>query len=208
MIKKKLIRLDVLLGALLLSSCTSIDYVPDTGWSDNETDPRFYEDWFGHQLAAASEPVLASEEDLAPFSNRFRLLILPNNSPASIYRIDATGSGGMSLTYTQLDGSGGYEPGDIAEQWTRELSSNEAQDFVDALDAARLGTLKREADLYVVKDDAGAEYVSICMHPPVFVFEHLSQTERSYVTRDICELRREPDLEKLQILVSSFSNGG
>lgn len=208
MIKKKLVHLGVLIGALFISSCTTLDYVPDTGWSDNESDKGFYEDWFGEQLAAASEPVLENEQNLAPFSHRFRLLILPNNSPASIYRIDTAVSGAMSLTYTKLDGAGGYEPGDIAEQWTRELSANEAQAFNGARDEASLAKRKRQSDLYAANDIAGANPIVLCMHPPVFVFESLSPGGRSFVMRDICELGREPELEKLQTLVSSFSKQG
>ncbi|CAN0457345.1 unnamed protein product, partial [Ectocarpus fasciculatus] len=119
---------------LLLSSCASLDYVPDSGWSDFDDAPDFYEDWFGDQLRASKEPPLTKQDDLEDFSSRFRLLVLPTFEPAFVYRIDETLTGKFVLNYTKLDGAGGYEPGDVAVSWNRDLSELESEKVMAAVD--------------------------------------------------------------------------
>lgn len=189
---------------VVLSSCGTLNYVPDEGWPD-QSDSKFYEDWFGKQLAAASEPVLANKQDLGPYANRFRLMVLPSFSHTSVYRIDETDTGAMRLTYTLLDGAGGYEPGRIAVKVQRYLTPGETGAFLAVLNEARLPSAQPEADLRVKVDENGDEFITICGDGTQIVVERLSPLQRSFITRHECELERFPEINDLYTFVSALN---
>ena len=186
-------------------ACSSPDYVPDTGWSDSESEADFYEDWFGKQLAAAKEPSLSGRDDLGPFVSRFRLLVLPSFAPASIYRIDETSSGQLKLSYTKLNGAGGYEPGWVTERWQRGLSPGETITFRKAIELAKLPEAHREGGPNVTLDDNSKEVMILCFDGTRFVFELLSAEQRHFVTRHDCELDRDGELGELIEFVSGLA---
>ncbi|MEP5293673.1 MAG: hypothetical protein ABJQ55_07505 [Hyphomicrobiales bacterium] len=189
-----------------LSGCASVDYVPETGWGDNGWRADFYEEWFGGQLAAAGEPSLAKPADLGDSSSRFRLLILPTFSPASVYRIDQAGSGEMTLTYTLLNGAGGYDPGRIEVRTHRELTADEKRNFSNALDDAKLSSPQPVARLSATVDEDGNEIITICADGTRIVVESLSRNQRTFITRHECELERYPELGNLYTTVASLSS--
>jgi len=186
-----------------LSGCASVHYVPETGWGDNDWRADLYEEWFGSQLAAAREPSLSKAADLGNKSSRFRLLILPSFSPASVYRIDEVRSGEMILTYTLLNGAGGYEPGQIEVRTRRELTANEKRQFSDALDGAKLPSVQPDAPLTTVDED-GNEIIRVCADGTRIVVERLSRNQRAFFTRHECELERYPELANLYATVAKL----
>jgi hypothetical protein len=164
-------------------------YVPSTGWRDNKWAARFYERWYGGQLRAMNEDPLRAPTSRKDLRRTFRLLVLPNSTPASMYRIEFGAEGGATLRWVRLDGRGGYAPGRIAEEVSRPLTPNELDPFIAAFQEADLGSRKRELPPEPVRRGAdGSEIITICHHPTTYVFEHISRQGRVFITRDYCDI--------------------
>ena len=103
----------------------------------------------------------------------------------------------MTLTYTLLDGAGGYEPGQIAARTQRELTAVEVLAFIDALKVAQLPSAQPDA-----VDEDGNELITVCADGTQIVLELLTPTRRVFVTRHECELARFPELGELYTTVS------
>jgi hypothetical protein len=159
------------------------DYVPDTGWNDAEWAPSFYEGWYGDQLLAMGEPPLATDSDLAGFSERLRLLVLPTFQPGYAYRIDVRPDGSAVLRWARLNGLGGYAPGGLARQGSRLLRPKESRRLKAALEGAALSSLPRDLPIRETKPD-GTESLRLCIDGTAFVFEHLDAAGRAFVKRD------------------------
>ena len=202
------LRLSVLslVFCVTLSACASIDYVPETGWGDKDWSADFYEEWFGNQLAAAREPSLLEPTALGSAKSRFRLLVLPSFSPATVYRIDEASSGNLHLIYKVLDGAGGYDPGQIALTSERELTATEALAFTEALNAAQLPSAQRDAGLDATVDEDGNEILTVCADGTQIVLERLTASQSIFITRHECELERYPELGNLYATVSELSS--
>ncbi|MEM1197050.1 MAG: hypothetical protein AAGH57_13165 [Pseudomonadota bacterium] len=129
---------------------------------------------------------------------------MPTFSPASVYRIDEMASGQWRLSYTLLDGAGGYEPGTIAEVVQRDLSPRETSAFIKARDQARLSALPQDLDLFATTNAEGEEVVIICADGTRIVVEYLSPSQRFFITRHECELERNLELTALYNTVAGF----
>ncbi len=184
-----------LAGLALLQAMSAADYVPDTGWRDNEWAHAFYERWFGNQLKAMREPPLSSEADLAGYRERFRLLVLPTFQPAYAYRIDVRQDGTAVLRWARLNGAGGYAPGRLARQGSRPLRAEELQAWREALAAATLGSLTQDERGPVEREDGS---IVICPDATTSIFEYLDRSGRTYVAR-YCEI--EAPLLRLESVV-------
>ena len=160
-------------------------YVPTTGWQDNAREPAFFERWYGKQLRAMNERPLSTAANLEGWRERFRLLVLPNYEPALVYRIDIAADGSAVLRWAKLDGAGGYDPGQIAEEHKRVLPPHEIQLFKAALKDAALMSRPRQAK---TADTDGKGSVTICIHATVYVFEYLDEDDRQFVQRDSCDM--------------------
>ncbi len=177
----------------------SADYVPDTGWRDNEWGQTFYERWFGNQLRAMREPALASVTDLGGFRDRFRLLVLPTFEPAYAYRVDVREDGAASLRWVRLNGRGGYAPGALARQGTRQLRRDEVSQFGLALRSAEMGSLQRQEHEGISDNPDGSQSLTMCLDGTTYVFEHLSSQGRLFIVRS-CGIDEEP-LDRLAEVV-------
>lgn len=167
------------------------DYVPDTGWNDEEWARSFYERWFGRQLTAMGEPPLATSADLAGMRRRFRLLVLPTFKPAFAYRVDEHADGTATLRATRLDGRGGYSPGQISSQIQRQLGRKELKAFETAAKAADLGAQPRQEPTSTRKTNPdGSEEIRFCVDGTTYVFEQLDETGRQYLMR-MCDIDEE-----------------
>ncbi|NNC73723.1 MAG: hypothetical protein HKN78_12725 [Sphingomonadaceae bacterium] len=166
-----------------MGSCATTDYVPDTGWRDNDWTSVFYENWFGRQLRAMGEPPIVDDSDLAGHQSRFRLLILPSFRPASAYRVDQNIDGTGSLRAVVLDGAGGYEPGNIAQSVSRTLDPEELDQLESVISEASLDFLPREGEPEGVREIDGETVIRICMDGTTYVFEYLANGRRHYLER-------------------------
>lgn len=188
----------------MLAGCASANFVPDDGWPDNEWSAKFYEDWFGKQLAAAGELPMVDQADLSGDVSRFRLLILPSFSPASIYRIDERQSGKFILSLTVLDGAGGYDPGEVATKTKRILTDNEAASLAKLIEGAELHAVQMDVSEETTADDDGNEIITVCADGTRIVVERLTGTGRQFVTRHECELESDPRLSELYRFVADL----
>lgn len=193
-----------MIGALIFSLVVSTaepprtDYVPDTGWVNDQLATTFKERWFGRQLTAMGEPPLGSSRDLDGFRERFRFLVLPTFKPGYAYRVDVSRGGAMFLRWAVLSGRGGYAPGILAARGSRKLTRPEAEEFKSALAAASLPRLPRE-EAVVSTDSSGAQVIRVGADCTMFVFEHLTSRGREYLSRE-CGID-EPGLRGLAAFV-------
>ncbi|QUL38765.1 hypothetical protein [Erythrobacter sp. JK5] len=182
--------------AAFLSACAGTDFAPDAGWDDDPEENAwyrdFYEDWFGKQLAAANEKPLVDQADLYSFNSRFRLLVLPSFSPAIVLRSDQGKDGSATITYTRLNGAGGYDPGGIAVTWARELKAPELESLNSRISAANIYDAAQYHN--PVADDG---VITICADGTRYVFEYLSASGRAFATRHECDIDEYPELNDL-----------
>ncbi|HEX5183031.1 MAG TPA: hypothetical protein VFW19_07750 [Allosphingosinicella sp.] len=162
---------------------TAPRYVPPTGWRNNGWAVPFHEEWFGGQLRAMHEPPLATAADLGSWSRRFRLLVLPSFRPGLAFRIDEDGKGGARMREVLLDGRGGYEPGAIAKESERSLTSEEVAWIDRAIEAAGLRRLPMQPPQPQVKNGT----IMVCADGTMFVFELLDGRGRSFQERGCIE---------------------
>ena len=142
------------------------------------------ESWFGNQLRAMEEPVLARTAAASGLRRRFRMLVLPAFHPAYAVRAEeGTASGRIHIV--RLDGNGGFEPGRIAERETYRV--NRAQMHLIDREIANSGVLDLTPVSHPPPD---AEEILVCMDGVQFVFEIVDPASTRVVTRHDCELTR------------------
>jgi hypothetical protein len=184
--------------AHLGQSAPPADFVPDSGWP-HPNSAEHYESWFGGQLRAMQEPPLATPDQLGGFRERFRLLVLPTFHPAHSYRLDVGRNGSITVRWVRLDGRGGYAPGKVARQGSRQLRPGEVRRFRSALAASKLGSVPRE----IANIGRFGEPLSLCVDGTQFVLEHLTANGRDYVVRE-CGIDEVP-IRKLARIVFGFT---
>lgn len=173
-------------------------YVPEDGWTNWAGQPGnekhwFYERWFGGQLSAMGEQPLIDDGDLGDFVYRFRYLVLPSFEPAYAVRIDEDRVGGLHMTWTLLDGAGGYAPGRVQETGYRQLTQSEAQQLIRLLERTDLANLQMEEGPPEPRSDGR---IVVCADGTTYVFEELAQGRRNFVERRFCG-RSDPELVAL-----------
>lgn len=114
-------------------------------------------EWYSRQLSAAQEPSLyhASSRPQTE-GTTIRFTWLRSFQPAVFVRVEGLGTATPYVVAKQLTGAGGYNPGTIARQIDRRLTTEEAITFAAALN--RTGVLRlppKECDLGV----DGAEWL-------------------------------------------------
>ncbi len=136
------------LAALLASltavtaSAQTVDYFPDGIFG-----PRthaFVEGWYSRHLTAMGEPSLHAMRGRGRRAVRF--LLLPTWGRPVAIRVEH-GAGGVTLTRSQLGGSGGYDPGQLAAQTTRTLRPEDWRAIEAALRDARFFDQPVRSDL-------------------------------------------------------------
>ena len=177
-------------------------YTPDGIWRDDWAE-GFHERWYGNQLRAMDEPVLAEPDDLGRFRSRFRLLVLPSSYPGWMIRIDERSTGEAIVTFVELDGAGGYAPGTVARRHRSAIDRDDVEVLQSELRRMRFSELPMEqppaAPAEQCEDEAGC-MITVCAHATNFVFERLDRGGRHFVERSGCEM--ETDLRKVVALLS------
>lgn len=108
-------------------------YFPLHAFSKDARNDRFVSEWYSKQLSAMGEPTLQCVSHYPIY--RF-LWLRTFHRPIAV-RVEER-AGGLHLFAVELDGSGGYEPGNESRHVGRMLSAQEAKLFTDAIAAARV----------------------------------------------------------------------
>nr|WP_298929030.1 hypothetical protein [uncultured Erythrobacter sp.] len=178
---------DILMKSQLF---TRANFVPDTGWSDdgdNDSEGAgswsvFYEGWYGDHLSAMGEPSFESVDSLDLFTSRFRFAAYPNSLPAYAVRIDEWEPGDFVVTWTMLDGSGGYEPGGVKATGARRLTEVESDKFKAFMKVANLDAKPMQEPRKTSDDGSNM----ICLHATNWSIEHLTLDGRTFLSRSFC----------------------
>lgn len=126
----------------MTASAQTVDYFPDGIFG-----PRthaFVEGWYSRHLAAMGEPSLYAMRGRDRRVVRF--LLLPTWGRPVAIRVERDARG-VTLTRTQLSGSGGYDPGQVAAQTTRTLRPEDWRAIEAALRDARFFDQPVRSDL-------------------------------------------------------------
>lgn len=143
----------------------------------------FYERWFGGQLRAMREPILAGPGTLGRFHRRFRLLVLPTFDHGYAIRVDED-EDGADLHFVRLSGRGGYAPGHVATRGQRRLDRETAARVDRAVDQSGVANLPwlapppQPATL-----PSGEQEIQVCGDGTDFVFETVDAGGSHFVTR-------------------------
>lgn len=167
---------------------------PLGAWSAEQRD-AFFEDWFGGQLDAMQELPLEEylrRDDLATV---VRLLVLPSFSPATAVRLHVSGKGGMTFEVKQLDGAGGYAPGNLALARDGEVADDDAQFVLDRLrDLDPIGG-KTPSETETTMVVNGRTEVIMCRDGTMFVLEVATPGQFAAIKRHECQLTADDPLE-------------
>lgn len=177
-----------MLAALALAGCAT-DYVPDDGWDRTGTawepgeQARFYERWYGNQLAAMDEPSFRHPDSLGGFARRYRLTVLPTFTQGFAARVDEATDGSAMLQWVILDGAGGYDPGDIAGRGSSALTPEQVVRLDSVLDAAMLASVPMDDRRGGIREEDGETVMTICLDGTTWLFELAGPDGAVFVTR-------------------------
>lgn len=118
-------------------------YFPPKALSHDEWSDEFKSDWYSRHLRAMNEEVLYSSDDRWLESYRF-LWLRTFHHPVAV-RLWKRG-GERFIVVKELNGAGGYEPGEIIVNHTRKLTAAEWDEFARHLDDTCYWQLPTEDD--------------------------------------------------------------
>ena len=98
----------------------------------------FVKDWYSTHLMAADERPLTELAAAAPQQLHIRLIWLRAFDAPIIVRIHESQNGRARIEGIRLSGAGGYEPGEIAERVSRDLSTPEYQSIRTLMTSGKL----------------------------------------------------------------------
>lgn len=108
-------------------------YFSSAAFNKNPRSDRFVSEWYSKHLSAMREPSLQCVSRYPVY--RF-LWLRTFHHPISV-RVEKRNDG-MHLFAVELDGAGGYEPGNESKRVGRMLSAREARAFAKTISAARV----------------------------------------------------------------------
>lgn len=177
-------------------SAAESGYFPEDTWVDRRSgvpDAKtwtFYERWYGGQLSAMEEKPLWRGEVSPDAEVAVRLLFLPTFHPASSLLLIAPEAGKLSYTFKQLDGAGGYDPGQLIL---------EDRGLVPSGSALEIAALIEQIDAFSFNTSTNVINPSrICFDGTQVVFEFRRGTQYKAISRHECEL---PDQDPIRLLV-------
>jgi len=115
-----------LLAVSVLSVLGGEPFFPKGSVSD------FEQGWYAKHLSAMKEPVLPAE-DINPGKFALRVLYLPTWGRPVAFRYEAR-DGHFLRRFIMLSGDGGYDPGKIKSESTKEIGEDQIQAIFAALD--------------------------------------------------------------------------
>ncbi len=129
----------------------------------------------------------------------FRLLFLPNSDHPSSLRLAFGDPAGTQFIFTQLDGAGGYEPGEVETAMQVQVDPAKAKTVASLISRIKpfsFGTPTQVLD---------PEFV--CLHGTQIVFEFRSANAYKAISRDECELDKKDLFHALILAVDEISEG-
>lgn len=136
------------------------DYFASGAFSKKPRNDRFVSEWYSKHLSAMREPSLQCVSRCPVY--RF-LWLRTFHRPIAV-RVEKRDDG-MHLFAVELDGAGGYEPGNESRRVGRILSAREARAFAKAIAAARVfdapdkpGMLGLDGARWIVEARDGERY--------------------------------------------------
>jgi len=108
-------------------------YFPTSGPCQNEWQGEFRDNWYSKHLRAMNEAPLHAPDDSGLESYRF-LWLRSFHHPVAV-RIWNSGSK-QFISVKETNGAGGYDPGRIIVNETKELTAHEWSEFIRLLDAS------------------------------------------------------------------------
>ena len=107
-------------------------YFPKGVFSGGKADDDFTDRWYAQQLRALKEPSLSDASVSSESVYRFTWLRSFHHPIAVRITVHADGTG--TLTTKMADGAGGYKPGNLITNATRNLGTREVQHVLDIVD--------------------------------------------------------------------------
>lgn len=167
------------------------------GWWKPERRKAHYERWFGNQLAAMNEEPLWLDTGSSVMDTTVRLLFLPTFSPGSMVKVTNTEDGKVRYQFKQLDGAGGYEPGQLRITTDGMVNKEHAAEI-----AALVGSIDSWGS-----DRPSEELDIICLDGTQIVLEYLSEGRHSVATRHECEMPPGDVFRRLTLLLNDLTGG-
>lgn len=195
----------ILLSIIAGSSMAETGFFPENTWVDRRTGVpddeswAFFESWYGDQLAAMNEGPLWRNDLPVGSGLRARLLFLPTFLPASSVMVSSNDDGEMSFTFKQLDGAGGYDPGELSFEFSgpvTQAATKEADSLIGQIDPWAASTVTQ-----VLNPER------ICLDGTQVVFEFRRGSDYKVISRHECELRNQDPIRLLVLAFDKISKG-
>ena len=143
---------------------STTEYFPDLVFSDRPDLHQLIVNWYSKHLRAMDEPSLYGRSRDSG-AHHYRFLWLPTWGRPVAARLELSDDGTGILKSTILDGSGGYEPGNIKHESTTTINAENVASYLEALDSinywsmptndARIGT---DGEQYILEAIKNGQY--------------------------------------------------
>lgn len=188
------------IAALALTAaagCIYTPYTPIEAWPDEVTWRRVERDWWGRQLRAMREPSLYGLSRRGSADDHYRLAVLPTFSPGFAVRVTDEENGAARVSYVELDGRGGYEPGEVAKRWVADAAPGAVDDILRRLESADFWSLPTDSfDVAGWRDEDGDEIV-VCADGTSYVIEVVRGGRYKLFDMHSCYLEELPAVAEL-----------
>jgi hypothetical protein len=153
-------RFFVQVAALLLicGSGVAQQYFPDSVFDQQKKANDFVVDWYSQQLRALVEPSLW-ETSQKTKDQVYRFLWLRSFHHPVVVRLTVNRDGTGSLVMKVASGQGGYEPGKLIENSTRQISKQQTQWFLDRVEELKYWELPTHEEKNNVVGVDGAQWI-------------------------------------------------
>jgi hypothetical protein len=149
------------------------------GWTEVEQ-AVFLENWFGGQLAAMQEKPLAGDTPPDDADMVVRLLFLPTFDHGTMLRVVIDDAGQMNYVFKELDGAGGYEPGQLRRRMTGDVEDTVAGNIKIQIDTIGASQGNMPSQVF----DPGL----ICSDGTTVVLEFATGDTHRALTRHDCQM--------------------
>ncbi|MEO0477015.1 MAG: hypothetical protein AAF085_13740 [Planctomycetota bacterium] len=126
-------------------SKSTTDYFPDLIFSDTPDHHEFVVDWYSKHLRAMDEPSLYDRSQDSE-AHQYRFLWLPTWGRPVAVRLELSSDGTGLVKSTILDGSGGYEPGNIKSETTATINAEKVKSLLEDIESIKYWSMPTRDD--------------------------------------------------------------
>lgn len=147
---------------------TDSPYFPKGSLSNKESFNSFKRQWYSKHLAAMNEPSLCCAIKSA---REYRFTWLRTFHHPVAVRITETADH-VLLTATELDGAGGYEPGNILRREEINIPADQFESFLDLFNSGNFWSIETTAEKgldgaeWIVEVNENGKYHAVARHSP------------------------------------------